>query len=803
MRSFLTELRYATRALTHQPTFSIVAILTLTLGIGANTVIFSVTKAVLLNPLPYDDADRLVVLWEVNPDGTLEEVSIPTYGDWQEQASNVEAMAAYRHEDYTFSASEEPLDVPSLKVRPSLFEVLRAEARLGRTFASEESTPGQDHVVVLSHRFWERHFAGRPDVLGETMELDAEPYTIVGVMAPDFEFPPAGNAQIWTPLSFDPNDMHGRSRRARSLTVIGRMTADTTAAQTQEEMRVIADRIATEYADSNAGWSAEVIAAHEQLVEVARPALLMLTGAVGFLLLIVCANVANLMLARLSDRKKEIAVRAALGAGRWQLARPILAESLVLALAGGGLGLLLAFVSMRLLPLLPEGSLPRMEQIGLDGGVLLFALAISVAVAVAFGLLPAVQASRARLHSTLNEASGSTGSPTARRVLNGLVVVEVAMALMLLVGAGLMIRSFNRLIQVSPGFEPNNVIAAQIYLPQTKYQERHEVATFFERVIDRLRAVPGVRSASAASALPMHPVGTEFALPFTVDGRPEPANGEEPQSDVRIATPGYFSTMQVPLLSGRLFDERDLAEAPHVAIINETMATRYFPDEDPLGKVLVNPHGRSEVVGVVGDLKHYGLDSEPRPEIFLPFRQTTLNGMALVLRTETDPLQFASTIRREVWAVDPGQPIYDLSTMRQVLARAVSLPRLSMVLMAIFAATALLLATLGIYGVISYSVSRRTKELGLRMALGAESSDARRLVVVNSMGLVGLGIGVGLVAATVMTRSMVLLLYEVSPLDPVVFVGVSVILSAAALAASIVPARRATEIDPIIALREE
>ncbi|MAG70198.1 MAG: ABC transporter permease [Vicinamibacterales bacterium] len=803
MRSFLTELRYAARALTHQPTFSIVAILTLTLGIGANTAIFSVTKAVLLNPLPYDDADQLVVLWEVNPDGTLEQVSIPTYGDWAEQATNVEAMAAYRHEDYTFAASEQPLDVPSLKVRPSLFEVLRAEARLGRTFATDEATPGQDHVVVLSHQFWERHFAGRPDVLGETMDLDAEPYTIVGVMAPDFEFPPAGNAQIWTPLSFDPNDMHGRSRRARSLTVIGRMTADTTPAQTQEEMRVIAERIATEYADSNEGWSAEVIAAHEQLVEAARPALLMLTGAVGFLLLIVCANVANLMLARLSGRKKEIAVRAALGAGRWQLARPILAESLVLALAGGGLGLFLAFVSMRLLPLLPEGSLPRMEQIGLDGGVLLFALAISVAVAVAFGLLPALQASRARLRSTLNEASGSTGSPTARRVLNGLVVVEVAMALVLLVGAGLMIRSFNRLIQVSPGFEPNNVIAAQIYLPQTKYQERHEVATFFERVIDRLRAVPGVRSASAASALPMHPVGTDLALPFTVDGRPEPANGEEPQSDVRIATPGYFSTMQVPLLSGRRFDERDLAEAPHVAIINETMATRYFPDEDPLGKVVVNPHGRNEIVGLVGDLKHYGLDSEPRPEIFLPFRQTTLNGMALVLRTETDPLQFAGTIRREVWAVDPGQPIYDLSTMRQVLARAVSLPRLSMALMAIFAATALLLATLGIYGVISYSVSRRTKELGLRMALGAESGDARRLVVVNSMGLVGLGIGVGLVAATVMTRSMALLLYEVSPLDPVVFVGVSVILSAAALAASIVPARRATQIDPIIALREE
>ena len=803
MRSFLTELRYAARALVNQPTFSTVAILTLMLGIGANTAIFSVTKAVLLNPLPYDDPDRLVVMWEVNPDGALDEVSIPTYFDWQEQATHIEEMAGYRHEDYTFSASEEPLDIPSLKVRTELFRILRADARLGRTFAADEATPGQDHVVILSHRFWERHFGARPDAIGETMDLDAEPYTIVGVMPPDFEFPPAGNAQIWTPLSFDPNNMHGRSRRARSLTVVGRLAPDTTAPQAQEELRVIADRIATEYAESNKGWSATLIPAHEQLVEAARPALLVLSGAVGFLLLIVCTNVANLMLARLSSRRREIAVRAALGAGRWQLARPILAESLVLSAVGGALGLVLAMASMQLLTLLPEGSLPRMEQIGLDGGVLLFAAVVSITVAVVFGLLPAIQASRARLRNTLNEAAGTTGSVTARRALNGLVVVEVAMALMLLIGAGLMIRSFNRLIQVYPGFEPNNVIAAQIYLPQTKYQERHEVATFFERVIDRLKAVPGVRSASAASALPMHPVGTDFALPFTVEGRMPPANGEEPQSDVRIATPGYFETMQVPLLRGRLFDERDLADAVHVGIINETMAARYFPDEDPLGKVVVNPHGRSEIVGVVGDLRHYGLDSEPQPEIFLPFRQTTLNGMALVLRTENDPLQYAGTIRREVWAVDPGQPIYDMSTMRQVLSRAVSLPRLSMTLMAIFAGTALILATLGIYGVISYSVAKRTKELGLRMALGAESGDALRLVIVNSMGLVGLGIGIGLLASTAMTRSLATLLYEISPLDPAVFLGVSLLLSGAALTASVVPARRATRIDPIQALREE
>ena len=779
MHSFLTDLRHAARALVNQPTFSAVAVLTLMLGIGANTAIFSVTKAVLLNPLPYDQPEQLVVLWEVNPDGALDEVSVPTYFDWQDQTTQLEAVAAYRHEDYTFTATDEPLDVPSLKVRAELFGILRADARLGRTFATGEDTPGQDHVVVLSHRFWERHFDGRPDVIGDTMDLDAEPYTIVGVMPPDFEFPPAGGAQIWTPLSFDPNNMHGRSRRARSLTVIGRLTPETTTAQAKEEMRVIADRIATEYAESNDGWSAALIAAHEQLVEAARPALLVLSGAVGFLLLIVCVNVANLMLARLSGRQREIAVRAALGASRWQLARPILAESFLLSLVGGGLGLVLAIGSMRLLTLLPEGSLPRMEQIGLDGGVLLFALTVSVVVALVFGLLPALQASRSQLRNTLNETSGTTGSVTAQRALNGLVVAEVALALVLLIGAGLMIRSFSRLLQVNPGFEPNNVIAAQIYLPQTTYRERHEVATFFERVIDRLKAVPGVRSAAAASALPMHPVGTDFALPFTVEGRMPPANGEEPQSDVRIATPGYFETMQIPLLRGRFFNEFDLADSVHVAIINETMAARYFPDEDPLGKIVVNPHGRSEVVGVVGNLKHYGLAGEPRPEVFLPFRQSTINGMALVLRTENDPLQYAGSIRREVWAVDPGQPIYDVSTMRQVLSRAVSLPRLSMTLMAIFAGTALILATLGIYGVISYSVARRTKELGLRMALGAESGDALRLVIVNSMGLVGLGIGAGLLASTALTRSIATLLYEVSPLDPMVFLGVSLLLSLA------------------------
>ena len=803
MNSVFGDMRCAFRALLQQPTFTLVAVLTLTLGIGANTAIFSVTKAVLLNPLPYQNPDRLVVLWEVNPDGTLDEVSIPTYLDWQAQTRVIEDIAGYRHEDYTFSSSEHPLDIPSLRVRPELFRVLRANARRGRTFVTEEAVIGQDHVVVLSHGFWERHFGAQDAIIGTTVDLNAEPYTVIGVMPPGFQFPPAGNVQLWTPLSFDPNDQHGRSRRARSLTVIGRMSPDTTAAQAQEELSVIADRIATDYPESNDRWGARLIAAHDQLVEAARPALLVLMGAVGFLLLIACANVANLMLARLSGKRKEIAVRAALGAGRWQLARPILGESLLLSLAGCVLGLVAAVAGLRLLYLLPEGSLPRLDQVGLDGGVLLFALVISVGVAVVFGFLPALQASRARLRDTLNEASGTTGSITARRALNSLVIAEVALALVLLIGAGLMVRSFNHLIRVDPGFDPNNLIAAQIYLPRTVYRERHEMASFFERVLDRLRVLPGVRSASAVSSLPMHPVGIEFALTFSIEGKPPPANGEEPRADIRAVTKGYFETMQVPLVKGRLLDERDTDEAPHVALINETMARTYLPDEDPIGRFLDTPHGRNEIVGVVGDIRHQGLDREPRPEIFLPYRQNTFNGMALVARTETDPLPYANLIQREVWAVDPSQPIYDMSTMRQVLSRAVSLPQLSMVLMAAFAGAALLLATLGIYGVISYSVARRTKELGLRMALGADAGSARRLVIFNSMGLVGIGVGIGLIASIVMTRSLATLLYNVSPLDPAVFVGVSLLLAGAALAACIVPARRATEVDPIVALREE
>src|SRR3954462_5137133 len=800
MSNLLGDFRYAFRSLVRQPTFTVVALLTLVLGIGTNTAIFSVIKAVLLNQLPYDDPARLVVLREQNPDGTVDLVAPLTFLDWQRQSHAVPEMAAFRQLRYAFAGDGQPLDVPSVRATANLFTVLRATAMLGRTFAPEEGMPGADHVAVLSRAFWERRFGGSPAAIGQTIQLDAQPYTIIGVMPAAFDFPPSANVDVWTPLSFDPNDAHGRSRKARSLNVVGRLADGVAQQQAQREMTVIAGRLAAAFPDSNAGWGARVISAQEQLVTTVRPALLLISGAVGFLLLIVCANVANLVLARLSSRRGEIAVRAALGAGRLQLVRQVLAESLVLSGIGGTLGLLVAWGGVRLVHRLPEGSLPRMQDVRLDGGVLLFALAISIGVALIFGLIPAIQASRAGLRDTMNAFSGTTRH-SGGRLLSALVVVEVALALMLLVAAGLMTRSFAQLMRVSPGFEPGNLLAVQIYLPQSKYKTGIDRTRFYMDTIRRVGALPGVRSAAAVSALPMYPVGIDYALPFTIDGHAAPLNGEEPRADIRTATPGYFETMKIALRDGRFIDTRDRQGAPGTVVINETMARRYFTGENPIGKVVRNPHGKGEVIGIVADVKHYGLDSEPRAELFMPAWQQPLNGMALVVRTASDPKGFVDSIRREVLAVDAEQPIFDVSAMVDVVSRSVFLPRVSMLLLIAFAISALLLAVVGIYGVVSYTVTQRTRELGVRMALGADAASTLRLVLGKSMLLVGARTLCGLVGSVAVTRAMAGLLYGVSPLDPVVFAGVSLTLAAAGFVASVIPARRATRVDPIVALR--
>jgi len=803
----LNDLRYAWRSLLRQPTFTAVAVVTLVIGIGANTAIFSVIKAVLLNQLPYDDPSRIVVVWEQNPDGNRDLVAPLTYADWRSQTRALESLAAFRQLRYAFAGAGEPLDVPSVRATPNLFTVLRANAVLGRTFTDEEGESGKDHVAILSRAFWQRQFGGSTTILGRAIQLDAQPYTVVGVMAGDFDFPPGGNVDVWTPLSFDPNDAHGRSRKARSLNVVGRLaergpgrSAPVSIAAAQNEMTIIAGRLAATYADSNAGWGARVIAAQEELVTTVRPALLLISAAVAFLLLIVCANVANLILARLSSRRTEIAVRAALGAGRWQLARQVIAESALLSAMGCVLGLFVAWACVRFVHALPEGSLPRIDDVRLDSGVLVFAVGVSAFTALVFGLGPALHAARSGLKDTMHAFGGAT-KPSTGRLLSALVVVEVALALMLLVGAGLMIRSFATLMRVSPGFEPRNLLAVQVYLPQAKYKTGVDRTRFYADALQRIGSLPGVQSAAAVSALPMYPVGIDFALPFTIEGKPAPAGGEEPRADIRIATPGYFETMKMSLLRGRVIDGRDRQGMPGAMVINETMARRYFDGQDPLGKVVQNPHGKAEVVGVVADVKHYGLDGPARAELFMPAWQNPLNGMAFVVRTASDPKLFVDTIRREILAIDAEQPVFDTSTMVDVVARSVFLPRVSMVLLSAFAASALLLAIVGIYGVVSYAVTQRTRELGVRMALGADAGATVRLVLGKSMTLVLAGTAAGLIVSFGLTRLLGRLLYGVSPLDPIVFLGVSWLLAAAGLLASLIPARRATRVDPIVSLR--
>jgi putative ABC transport system permease protein len=801
MADWIAAFRYALRTLRRQPTFVLVSVLTLALGIGANTAIFSVIKTVVLNPLPYEDPEKIAVLWEVNPEGNQGPVSVPTFEDWQREAKTFESMAAYRHVDYSFKGTGDPQNVPGLRATPDLFNVLKSNAALGRTFTRDESVVGADRVVVLSHGFWSRALGGDVSVIGRTIQLDSVPYTVVGVMPPSFEFPTSTTVAVWTPLAFDPKDLHGASRRARQLTVIGRIAADATAADAQQEISVLAGRIATEYKASNDRWTARVVAAHEQLVGASRPALMVLMGAVGFLLLIVCANMANLLLARLSSRRREMAVRAALGATRWEVARPIVAESLILSVAGGLLGLVAAFGVLRLIANLPEARLPRIDQMQLDGGVLLFTSIVSIGVALAFGLMPALHAAKADPRDNIQESTGSTTSPYARRLLSGLVVIEVALALVLLVGAGLMTRSFTKLLQVNPGFDPNNIIAARVLLPATKYP-RPTIVRFYEDVIEKLRGTPGVVNASAVSAMPLHDVGAAGALPFNVEGQ-QPPQTEDPMADVRMVAPGYFETMKIQLLAGRFLDERDDMQTPRTSVINQTMARRYFPDRSPLGQIIQNPHGRSEVVGIVADVHNQGLDKEPRKQVYLPLRQSPTAGMAVVARTNQDPAQMANAIQRVIWDVDPGQPIYELSTMEQILARAVFLPRLSTTLLATFAGAALLLAALGIYGVLSYSVSQRTREIGLRMALGASSGNTIGMIVRNSVVMVAIGGAVGLVAAVLLARSMDGILFGVEPFDVPSFTIAAVTLLLAGIIASVLPALRTTRVDPVVALRND
>ena len=802
------DVRYAVRVFLKSPGFTLVALVALMLGIGANTAIFSVVNAVLLRALPYRQAEQLVVVWENNrPRNRVRNVVSPVnFLEWQAHAQSFEGMAAFYDARFNLTGAGEPVEIPAQVGTGNLFEVLGAGAALGRTFTRDDGEPGRSNVVVLSHSFWQRQFGGAADVVGKTIALDGQTVTIIGVMPPDFKWFISENslggkpAEVWTPTKFT------QQARGRFLSVVARLRPDVTFEQARVEMSTIAGRLEQQYAERNTGWGVTLVSVREQLAgEIKRP-LMILLGAVAFVLLIACANVANLLLARAASRSKEIAIRAALGAGRARVVRQLLTESLLLSLAGGVLGALFATWSIDALVALSPPNLIAAADVGVSLPVLGFTFGVSLLTGVVFGLLPALEAARFDPNDALKETGrGNTGSARSRRVRGAFVIAEVALALVLLVGAGLMIRSFTRLQGVDPGFDPKNLLTMRVLLPGSKYREEPQRVAFFRAAVERIKSLPGVRSASIASALPFAGIGA--ATSFTIEGQPAPAAGAKPTTDVRVTDETYFRTMNIPVVSGRTFTPQEAVEDRHVVIVNQTLAQKYFPGEDPIGKrITVEMKGTnapSEIIGVVGDAKYARLEGEPRQMVYWTHPQLAYPAMTLVVRTEGDPLSLAAAAQREIQAIDKEQPVADVRTMESWIGESVSRARFGTLLLGVFACIALVLAAVGIYGVMAYTVTQRRHEIGIRMALGAQPGDVLRLVVRQGLALTLAGIAIGLAGAYALTRVMASLLYGVSATDPLTFGGVALLLALVALVACLIPARRATKVDPMIALRYE
>jgi putative ABC transport system permease protein len=812
METLWQDLRYGVRTLWKAPGFTAVAVLALALGIGANTAIFSVVNAVLLRPLPYKAPERLGWSWGTSPvnDIKQEVASYPDFNDWRQQSQSFESMGGFSNATPILTSTDgEPERVPGAVVVGDFFSVLGVEPMLGRKFLPEENESGKHRVVILSHGLWQRRFGGDPKIVGQNVTLQGNQFMVVGVMPPQFQHPNPGArqpAQLWLPLEVTNNLL--QSRRGDFLSVVGRLKTGISIEQARAELNGIAGRLEQQYPQTNRGWSTLVVPLHERFVGDVRPALLLLLGAVGFLLLIACANVANLLLARSTTRLREIAIRTALGAGRRRIVRQLLTENLALALAGGALGLLFAFWGIDALLALSPGNIPRLEAIGLDRTVLLFTLGISLATGVVFGLLPALSASNPNLNEMLKESGRSaTEGGRGGRLRSALAVAEIALSLVLLIGAGLLVRSFMRLQEVQPGFNPEHLLTAELTLPAAKYAENQQVVNFYDQLLAQLAQQPGVQAATLTSALPLG--GGGDVLAFAVEGRPQAPTDRTPDAEARVISPDYFRTMQIPLLRGRLLNERDAQDAPLAAVINETLARHYFPGEDALGKRITfgdpqaaDPRWQT-IVGIVADVRQSGLNEEPYAQIYRSYRQAPRRAATVVIRTAGAPLEAVGALRQQVWALDRQQPLYNVRTAAQVLADSIARPRFNTLLITIFAAVALALATVGIYGVISYTVTQRTHEIGIRMALGARPFDVFKMVVGQGLRLALIGVGLGLVASFAVMRLLASLLYGVRPTDLVTFAGVSGLLTMIVLVACYIPARRATKVDPMVALRYE
>jgi putative ABC transport system permease protein len=800
----MTDLRFAFRQLHRSPGFTLVAVVTLGLGIAANTAIFSVVDAVLLHPLPYPEPDRIVTLSQtVRSTGVSNEDSSPAnFLDWQEQNSVFSSFACSRGWQANLSGSEQPERVPATMVSSQFFSLFAKQPILGRALGPNDAKSGNAHVAVLSHDLWAGRFGGDPGIIGQDLLLDSEKFTVVGVMPAGFS--PDDYGQLWVPSPWDvpihplaPND-NPRTMRDRSyLDVWGRLKPGVSLAQAQAQMMAIAARLEQQYPDANQDTGVAVVPLHEQIVGGIRPMLLMLLGAVSLVLLIACANVANLLLARAAARSREIAIRTALGASRLRLVTQLLTESSLLALLGGALGLVLALWALPILLALSPPEIGQFAHVQLNRQVLLFSLLISLGTGVLFGLAPALFASRSNPNESLREGErgSSLGKSSSRSVL---IAAEIAFSFVLLVGAGLMMKSFVRLTNVNPGFNPDHLLVFNIGLPPST--ERARQSAFYEQVVERLRSVPGVQTAGAVSRLPL--AGGNSGRSFNVAG-----SSQEQNADIRVCTPDYFQTMGIPLLKGRNFTAHDSRESLPVAIINQATAESVFGNRDPVGQFIENfgpDRLKLQIIGVIGNVRHVALEKAARPELYTPVAQSPWPSMFVAVRSAvTNPLTLIPLAQSAVWSIDRNVPLANPRTMQDVLAHSVLRRKFAMLLLSIFAGLATVLAAVGLYGVISYSVAQRTKEIGIRMALGGQREDMLRMVLRQSARLVIIGLVVGVPVALAVTRLLGAMLYAVSAADFMTYLLVVALLGAAALVASIVPAFRATKVDPMVALRYE
>jgi putative ABC transport system permease protein len=793
------------------PGFTLVTVLALALGIGANTAIFSVVNTVLLRPLPYPNGERIVFIGEWAQQVPEMSVSYPNFIDWREQQQTMEQIAAFRSANYVLTGVGEPERLDGRQVSAAFFNVLGVTPALGRNFSPDEDKPGGNPVALISHGFWQRRLGADPSILNKPIQLSNESFTVIGVLPQTFEWQSPVDVFVPIGLRSDQANMAERGNHP-GIYVLGLLKPNVSVEQARTEIKAIAERLAKQYPHSNGGNSAVLDSLQARAVEDIRPALLILLAAVGFVLLIACANVANLLLARAASRSKEIAIRTALGAGRMRIIRQLLTESLLLSVMGGALGLLFAMWGIdALLAALPE-DVPRLivAGIGLDAPVLVFTLGVSILTGLLFGLAPALQASKSNLNETLKDGGRTSAGVGRQRVRNLLVVSEVALSLLLLVSAGLLIKSFMRLQQTDLGFDPENVLTLRVPLPEARYKENGQVENFWDELLRRVRALPGVESAGLTRGLPMNG-GIESGV--MLEGQ-ETTNPREVTVAVNLyAEPGYFKAMSIPLVSGRYLSEQDTKDAPLVVMVDEMFVARFSPNADPIGKRLRIGGDRAAlrtIVGVFKHMKHYGADEEGRVEIYTPYRQVPAESFAaanrslwLAVKTKGDPTSLAPAIRNEVLQMDKDQPISNVGTMEQIVAATVAPQKFATWLLAVFAAAAMLLAAIGIYGVMAYSVTQRTHEIGIRMALGAGRRDVLRMVVSQGMKLAFIGVALGLAGAFALTRLMSSLLYGVSATDPLTYGGVSLLLASVALLACLIPARKATRVDPMIALRYE